>query len=924
MDHRRAHSAQARVYTPPLNPPPGAQPPRMQPMASPGLLNPSGHPTYRERTLSASSADFYASNHATSSQSTYPRHGQGTPGQPPAMFTFPEPQLYRSTSTGSFNPRKYQRQDTITPDSPGYGDPSAFSDEFFDRDEYAASVTSLEHSPSLRGEAFAQLSLDQDAIKKFQQGMLQENDQEWHRLVDPEARSALPDKEVFLAPLVQAQPPIIPADRIDAFVREVFWNLDSILDHHQRLVAALFDRQRDQHPIIQSVSDVILAATLAFTEDYEIYIKHYPLAEARHRREMRRNPAYQAFLSKCTTDKRTRKRDLITFISRPVTRLPRLKLILETVYKHTDPDHPDHETLPVILEILSDFLKSTQPGIAAAESRVKFVTFCENVVFKRGELIDMDLYGENRTMVHMDTVGRKDKSDTGYGSWGDYTAVLLDHYFILTREEKRGEITRYYVISRPIPLDFLRLGPFIGPPESRRESAENGGFLSLNSIFGESRPMYPFVIADASSETRRYTLFASSERERTKWKEMFEETMSLRAAWVDANRLFAFNPLSDGFMREQTVLVPSSLKKNLPGPMVTATMFTIGGRTYLAVGTQTGVYVGFREDASAFSRVLQLPKITVMAALPRHDRLILLVNGSLVSYSLQTLVNVATSRAPPGSLDKTLVKLAPKHSGQIHFFRVGKAAGRDILAYDSRSFGSSTIHTMEVRLDGLKATNKKGAYLPGVATDLQFLTKHLAIVSDRGMTILDPFEIANVLTVPEFSKANTSEPMAELKVKCDASRTLGIVPVPNGELLCIYDEYGCYINKHGEPIRKCGFVRWEVKAANFIFRAPHILLFGGNFVEVRHAPTGQFKQMLERKSINLLEQTGLSSDSGEFFVSWKGEHNDERGQSQALVEVLETRELSPLVANLERVSLERNTSAVSAAPIANPLWDEFN
>jgi hypothetical protein len=39
-------------------------------------------------------------------------------------------------------------------------------------------------------------SLDQDAIKKFQQGLLLENDQEWHRLVDPEARSALPEKEV--------------------------------------------------------------------------------------------------------------------------------------------------------------------------------------------------------------------------------------------------------------------------------------------------------------------------------------------------------------------------------------------------------------------------------------------------------------------------------------------------------------------------------------------------------------------------------------------------------------------------------------------------------------------------------------------------------------------------------------------------------
>lgn len=102
-----------------------------------------------------------------------------------------------------------------------------------------------------------------------------------------------------------------------------------------------------------------------------------------------------------------------------------------------------------------------------------------------------------------------------------------------------------------------------------------------------------------------------------------------------------------------------------------------GSRTYLAVATTAGVYVAFREDPSVFTRVLQLPKITIMSALPRYDRLILLVNGTLLSYSLQALVNVAQSRAPPAELDGTLVKLAPKHNGQVHFFRVGKISGRD-------------------------------------------------------------------------------------------------------------------------------------------------------------------------------------------------------------------------------------------------------
>lgn len=57
----------------------------------------------------------------------------------------------------------------------------------------------------------------------------------------------------------------------------------------------------------------------------------------------------------------------------------------------------------------------------------------------------------------------------------------------------------------------------------------------MNNIFGDSRQMYPFVISDVASESRKYTLYASSERERTMWNEVFEETISLRKAWVDAN-----------------------------------------------------------------------------------------------------------------------------------------------------------------------------------------------------------------------------------------------------------------------------------------------------------------------------------------------------------------------------------------------------
>jgi RHO1 GDP-GTP exchange protein 1/2 len=102
---------------------------------------------------------------------------------------------------------------------------------------------------------------------------------------------------------------------------------------------------------------------------------------------MKRNQRYQAFMQQRSQDPRIRKRDLITFLSRPVTRLPRLSLILEQIAKYSDPDHPDKETLPLILSILTEFVQGTQAGIAAADDKVKFWDLCESLQYAKGEII---------------------------------------------------------------------------------------------------------------------------------------------------------------------------------------------------------------------------------------------------------------------------------------------------------------------------------------------------------------------------------------------------------------------------------------------------------------------------------------------------------------------------------------------------------
>ena len=63
-----------------------------------------------------------------------------------------------------------------------------------------------------------------------------------------------------MAGLVKASPPIIPEPQLSDFIHEVFGNLNQILTYHQAMLAALLARQRDQHPFVQSVADIVLGS----------------------------------------------------------------------------------------------------------------------------------------------------------------------------------------------------------------------------------------------------------------------------------------------------------------------------------------------------------------------------------------------------------------------------------------------------------------------------------------------------------------------------------------------------------------------------------------------------------------------------------------------------------------------------------------
>ncbi|KAH7930131.1 hypothetical protein BV22DRAFT_1028615 [Leucogyrophana mollusca] len=887
----------------------------------------------------------------------------------PTTMPFPEPEIYRSSSQRStLNPHsprhRISRSDVghsqrsldgetpssssapYTPDSAS-STSSAYFPTTNDLDPQLNQLTRELSSVSLHSE---------EGLRRFQAGRLSEQDEEWHHMVPPEAREALGKREVerqsvffevfkserdyvsdlqlvkdvFIEPLRSSSPPVITHDRLRGFVSEVFWNLSQILDHHRRMLASLFARQADQHPLVQSVTDILLETSFQFRNDYESYIKHYPLAEELHRTELKRNQRYQTFIQQCSVDPRIRKRDLITFLSRPVTRLPRLNLMLEHIEKLTEPDHPDKEDLPVLLSIMSDFLKSTQPGIAAAESKVKFWNLCESLAFTSGEIIDIDWYDESRSLMYSGTLARRAKSDMDWShSWNDLFVALLDNYLLLLREEKRpGGVIKRMVVSKPLPLEYLRLGDFDGPAESRKERSEEGGIL--DSLRAQYKPIYPFTVYHASSKaSRRYTLYAATEGARKRWKEALVDCKAIHDARRDANKWFAPHVINDGFFRSPGVRMAQSSISKASGRVVNAVSFTAtGGKRFMAVGCSTGIYVGLRGE-ERYRRILSFGNPTTIIALQDFNKFIIHHENYLLAYSLDLLARVALYQAPPSSLDASLEKIAGQ-DGNVLFCSAGRIGQRTIIAYAVKTFMQVTVHVAEaasptdLRLTPQRSTPGVSLgfrpfgdplYVPKDAYNVTPLAKTIAISTEKGIVVADPTNPSKsvVAVVPDFGQATSSTKMADLKARCEASKPLGLVRCDASELLVIYDNIGCYITKHGVPSRSCGFIRWESRATSFAHRGAHVLLFSPEFVEIRNISTGRLVQVIEGTDVRLLLHSNVGDQRGEtLLVAMRGEKNDKEGVSDKIIELVQTAEIGA------------QTPATASAMEAEGMWDEWD
>ncbi|KAJ7594214.1 CNH domain-containing protein [Mycena floridula] len=742
---------------------------------------------------------------------------------------------------------------------------------------------------------------------------------EWHDLVPTDVRKGMSKEEakrqsiifelikgemayvkdlenietMYIVPLRAADPPIIPTERLDEFIKDTFHNIGELYSHHLNLVEIFHEIQLEQHPQIRSITAAMCDAALNFRGAYMEYIPNYPIATYRIDDEMANNPAFKAFVEECVRHPDAHRLDMKNFINRPIPRLLRYELLLKGILDESPMGHEDRREIPQVLEVIKSLGKDTEPGVVTAKQKVELWRYNANLVFKAGEAVDMDLLNEHRSLIHSGKLLRQPESGLEWNGWSELYVLLFDNYMVMTKPKEKDGLTKYHVVKRPIPLDLLTPVSFADPPTQRgtgilrtlRKGTE-GEVLNVTAngtateSAADSRAVYPLTLHHNGRMGGPSILFAESAASRSGWKQKLEEALGIRKVVQESNKVFEMETLSsDTFMVPSLLSGPASppswnQDNSFTGKVTCSVPFnTADGRGLVAVGCGEGVWIGFRHDPKSLRRVLHLKLVTQCAMLEEFGIFLVLADKSLFAYHIEALVPSSPNNAHASQVPQKL-----NGTKDVHFFSVGSLQGRTLIIYMKKKGLDSIFRVLEPVGDKIneraRAPTGIGArifrptksewfrifrdfFLPSESFDLIFLKAKIAILCTKGFEIMDLNDFKSV-TIPATDDARH----APLLKRCESCRPMGMFRSTDDEFLLVYDEFGVYVDKHGNPRRAAGTIEWEGTVERVALHMPYVLLFDPRFIEIRHLETGRLAQIIPGNDVRCLwDGRGLGSNS---------------------------------------------------------------
>ncbi|CAG8526289.1 21197_t:CDS:2 [Dentiscutata erythropus] len=169
-------------------------------------------------------------------------------------------------------------------------------------------------------------------------------------------------------------------------IASLFGNIEPLLSFHKELLKYLEARYKKWSPT-EKISDIFLE-NAPYLKMYSAYLKGFPQAIATMERLNKESKDFKKFIQSCQGRPELGNLPFNSFLSLPIQRIPRYKLLLEALLKHTENTHPDYINLEQCVRQISLIADDVNEKIRDAENQQKVLEIQNKVERLPNNILD--------------------------------------------------------------------------------------------------------------------------------------------------------------------------------------------------------------------------------------------------------------------------------------------------------------------------------------------------------------------------------------------------------------------------------------------------------------------------------------------------------------------------------------------------------
>ncbi|KAJ3001024.1 hypothetical protein HDV02_000093 [Globomyces sp. JEL0801] len=244
------------------------------------------------------------------------------------------------------------------------------------------SIFSSTSSEAIYDQTHRNLLLDQ------QQNQINKRRKIMNEIVDSEIRyvsDLLFLKNHYIEPLLKLSDTpneIIPRK----VIHDIFYSHEGILATNQELRNQLQDRIIHWNQGLDQTGDIFLNL-IPYLKIYSLYVTKFNNSMSLVSDLNTKNPEFAKFLKKNQHHPESHNLVLQAFLIMPVQRIPRYKMLLEDLFKHTPVDHADYENLKKAIAMVSEVATYVNETIREHEMMLKMVDIQKSLIGLKENLL---------------------------------------------------------------------------------------------------------------------------------------------------------------------------------------------------------------------------------------------------------------------------------------------------------------------------------------------------------------------------------------------------------------------------------------------------------------------------------------------------------------------------------------------------------